>query len=419
MVTATLAEPLALPCGAVLPNRIAKAAMSEQLGDRSNRPTQRLDRLYERWGRGGSGLVITGNVMVDREHVGEPRNVVIEDARDLAALRSWAAAGRAGGAALWVQVNHPGRQALRIAGSRPVGPSAIAPKLPGAVTPHALREDEIEQIVARFARTAAIVRDAGFDGVQLHGAHGYLISQFLSPRANQRDDAWGGDAERRRRFPLEVLRATRAAVGDDFPVGIKLNSADFQRGGFTEEESGDVVAALAEAGIDLIEISGGTYEAPAMMGQARDQAAGGAQADGAVRASTREREAYFLDYAVRVRDRAPGVPLMVTGGFRSTAAMADALATGACDLVGVGRPLALHPDAAAELLDGSRARVDAGAKRIGVRTVDSVIDLFWHTRQLQRIGRGRDPWPGEHALHTLGAFLLVNGWGAARRRRGG
>ena len=203
-----------------------------------------------------------------------------------------------------------------------------------------------------------------------------------------------------------MLRATRSAVGDDFPVGIKLNSADFQRGGFTEQESGDVVGALAAAGIDLIEISGGTYEAPAMMGPRGP-------------ASTRAREAYFLDYAVRVRDRAPGVPLMVTGGFRSAAAMADAVGCGACDVVGIGRPLALHPDAAGQLLDGSRARVDAGARGIGMRTVDSAIDLYWHARQLQRIGRGRDPWPHEHALHTLAAFLLANGWGAARRRRGG
>ncbi|HST41522.1 MAG TPA: NADH:flavin oxidoreductase/NADH oxidase family protein [Conexibacter sp.] len=410
MLTATLADQLPLPCGAVLPNRIAKAAMSEQLGDRSNRPTRDLDRLYDRWGRGGSGLVVTGNVMVDRRHVGEPRNVVIEDSRDLPALGSWATAGRAGGAALWVQVNHPGRQAMRVAGSRPVAPSAVAPKIPGAVTPRALTGNEIEEIVARFARTAAVVREAGFDGVQLHGAHGYLISQFLSPRANVREDEWGGDPERRRRFVLEVLRATRAAVGDDFPVAIKLNSADFQRGGFSEEESVDVVVALAEAGIDLVEISGGTYEAPAMMGQARAQPQ---------RASTVAREAYFLDYAVRLRERVPELPLMVTGGFRSLAAMQEALAAGACDVIGLGRPLALHPDAVAGLLDGSRTRVDAGSRGLGVRTLDSLIDLVWHTRQLQRIGRGRDPWPREHALHTLGASLLANGWNVARRRRGG
>ncbi|MDO8186678.1 NADH:flavin oxidoreductase/NADH oxidase family protein [Conexibacter sp. JD483] len=412
MTTATLAEALPLPCGAVLPNRIAKAAMSEQLGDRSNRPTQQLDRLYERWGRDGAGLVITGNVMIDRRHVGEPRNVVVEDARDLPALRRWADAGRAGGSALWVQVNHPGRQALRIAGAHPVGPSAVAPKLPGAVTPRALTPHEIEQIVARFATTAAVVRDAGFDGVQLHGAHGYLISQFLSPRANVREDEWGGDAERRRRFALEVVGAVRAAVGDDFAVGIKLNSADFQRGGFSEDESVEVVAALAEAGVDLVEISGGTYESPAMMG--------GSDGDSAPqRASTAAREAYFLDYAERVRERVPGLPLMVTGGFRSLEGMAAAIGSGACDVVGIGRPLALHPDAVGELLAGTRARVDAGKRGLGVRRLDSAIDLFWHTRQLQRIGRGREPWAGEHALQTFAAFLLTNGWGAARRRRGG
>ncbi|WP_183344725.1 NADH:flavin oxidoreductase/NADH oxidase family protein [Conexibacter arvalis] len=417
----TIAAPLTLPCGAVLPNRLAKAAMSEQLGDRANRPTERLDRLYERWGAGGCGLVITGNVIVDRRHVGEPRNVVIEDERDLPALRRWAAAGKRGGAALWAQVNHPGRQALRIAGSQPVAPSAIAAKIPGAVTPHALTGAEIEQVVARFARTAAIVKAAGFDGVQLHGAHGYLISQFLSPRANRRDDDWGGDAERRRRFVLEVVRATRAAVGPEFPVAIKLNSADFQRGGFSEEESAAVVVALAEAGIDLVEISGGTYEAPVMMGAEGDGARTGAHARerASTRASTRAREAYFLDYAERIRAQVPGLPLMVTGGFRSTAAMDAALAGGACDVIGVGRPLALHPDAAAELLDGRRTRVDAGDKRIGVRLLDSVVDLFWHTRQMHRIGRGREPWAGEHALHTLTAFVLMNGWGSLRRKRGG
>ena len=426
METTTLAAPLTLPCGATLPNRLAKAAMSEQLADRANRPTPALDALYERWGAGGCGLVVTGNVMVDRRHVGEPRNVVVEDERDLPALRRWAAAGRRRGAAVWVQLNHPGRQALRIAGSRPVAPSPVAARIPGAVTPRELTGAEIEQIVARFARTAAIVQAAGFDGVQLHGAHGYLISQFLSPRANRRDDEWGGDAERRRRFVLEVVRATRAAVGRSFPIGIKLNSADFQRGGFDERESAAVVAALAEAGVDLVEVSGGTYEAPVMMGAAtgghvaaRSGAAEVSTHARHARASTRAREAYFLDYAERVRRAVPQLPLMVTGGFRTAAAMAAALADGGCDVIGVGRPLALHPDAGAGLLDGSLARVDAGGRRIGVRTLDSAIDLFWHTRQMQRIGRGREPWPREHALHTLGALLLVNGWGALRRKRGG
>ena len=405
---ARLADPLELPRGGALPNRIVKSAMSEQLADRTGGPTPELARLYARWGRGGAGLLVTGNVMVDRRHLGEPRNVVVEDDRDLEGLRSWATAAKAGGARAWVQVNHPGRQAMWFAGGRrPVAPSAVAADVPGYVTPRELTATEIEEIVARFAATAAVVERAGFDGVQLHGAHGYLISQFLSPRSNRRDDAWGGDALRRRRFVLEVLRATRAAVSPGFPVGIKLNSADFQRGGFSEEESAEVLVALAEEGIDLIEISGGTYEAPAMIGQARQ------------RESTRRREAYFLEYAETVRERLPGVPLLVTGGFRGRNAMEEALASGACDLVGVARPLAVAPDGPEELLAGRLDRLPASGARLGVRTLDGAIDLHWHTRQLHRLGAGGDPRPGEPAWRTAVGVLVDNGWGALRRKRGG
>jgi 2,4-dienoyl-CoA reductase-like NADH-dependent reductase (Old Yellow Enzyme family) len=332
----------------------------------------------------------------------------VEDGRDLDALRRWAQAGKVGGTPVWVQLNHPGRQALRIAGARPVAPSAIAPALPGAVTPRALTDAEIREIVARFAHSAAVVKEAGFDGVQLHGAHGYLISQFLSPRANRREDEWGGDAVRRRRFVLEAVRATRAAVGPRFPVAIKLNSADFQRGGFDEAESGAVVEALVAEGVDLVEISGGTYESPAMTGSLTR-----------TRESTRLREAYFLTYAEQVRDRAGNVPLMVTGGFRSRAAMGAAIDVRACDVVGLARPLALAPDGAAPLLDGSAERIDAGARRIGIRRLDDLLDLYWHTRQLHRIGAGHDPDPRESPLRTLTALVGASGWDSLRRRRGG
>ena len=400
----TLESPLALPCGTTLANRLAKAAMSEQLGDWHNRPTAELEQLYRTWGRSGAGLLLTGNVMVDRRHVGEPRNVVVEDDRDLEALRRWAQAGQSAGAQMWVQINHPGRQALRIAGAHPVAPSAITPKVPGAVKPHALTEDQIVEILNRFVTAATVVKAAGFDGVQLHAAHGYLISQFLSPAANVRDDDWGGDAERRRRFLLELVTRTRAAVGPAFPVSVKLNSADFQRGGITEEESAEVVVALADAGVDLVEISGGTYEAPAMVGG---------------RASTREREAYFLRYAEHVRQRVPDLALMVTGGFRTRQAMLDALRSGACDVIGLARPLAVEPDAPSGLLAD---RIDRLAERegaVGVKQLDAAVDLFWHTRQLQRLGHGKPPDRQAGALRTAAAMLAANGWGALRRKRGG
>lgn len=404
---ATLEAPFNLPCGTTLPNRLAKAAMSEQLSDRENRPTKELERLYARWGDHGAGLVITGNVMVDRRQLGEPRNVVVEDDRDLEALKRWADAGQAHGARLWMQINHPGRQAMPGGGVQAVAPSAAPPAMPGIRGARELTGDEILEIVERFATTAELAKRAGFSGVQLHGAHGYLISQFLSPRVNKRDDDWGGDAIRRRRFALEVYRAVRAAVDAEFPVAIKLNSTDFLRGGLDEDESAATVAALFAEGVDLVEVSGGTYEAPAMIGRARQQ-----------KASTREREAYFLEFADRLRAELPELPLMVTGGFRSRVAMEAAIAAGACDIVGVARPLALVPDGAAQLLSAERGRIDAGKPHVRNPKLQGAVDLYWHTRQLQRVGRGRRPNPRERGWRTALAFMADNGWNAFRRKRG-
>src|SRR5579883_561697 len=241
-----LARPLALPGGATLKNRIAKSAMSEQLGTKENAPTPGIARLYETWGKGGAGLLITGNVMIDRRALGEPGNVVLEDERDLELFGAWARAAQAEGARCWMQINHPGRQSPRAATKEPVAPSAVPLEGmgPAFAKPRALEEKEIHQIIARFATTARLATKAGFAGVQIHGAHGYLVSQFLSPRTNLREDGWGGTPEKRRRFLLEIVRAVKDATGSGKSVGLKLNSADFQRGGFTEEESMDVVRAL-------------------------------------------------------------------------------------------------------------------------------------------------------------------------------
>ncbi|QIS03180.1 NADH:flavin oxidoreductase [Nocardia brasiliensis] len=414
--TVTLSDQLTLPCGQVLPNRLMKSALSEGLADQGGSPGQRLERLYTRWGTGGFGLVVTGNVMVDRGHLGEPGNVVIDDDRDLDGLSRWAKATKDGGAPIWMQLNHPGRQANPLATrTRPVAPSAIAPKIPGMPTPRALTDAEIEAIIDRFATTAEIAETAGFDGVQIHGAHGYLVSQFLSPLANQRTDRWGGDAERRRRFVLEVVRRIRSAVSPGFAVGIKLNSADFQRGGFTEDESRAVVEQLAHEHLDLIEISGGSYESPAMMGRNDTRAE-----------STRAREAYFLDYAQTVRTAAAGVPIAVTGGFRSRSVMAEALAAADCDVIGLGRPTCLTTDAGTGLITerddrlrtvpiGVRGRL---ASFSGLRSFDGALDLQWHTDQLHLLGAGDDPDPARPWWKTTVTMLRRNGLDAFRRKRG-
>ena len=399
-----LVAQLPLPCGAILKNRIAKSAMSEQLGDRANRATPELARLYARWAAGGAGLVITGNVMVDRRALGEPRNVVLEDGRGLALIEAWAKAGTAKGTHLWMQLNHPGRQIPKFLSKEPVAPSAVRPELPGFGTPRALTGPEIDDLIARFGRSAALARQAGFTGVQIHGAHGYLVSQFLSPLTNRRTDEWGGALENRMRFLMGAYHAIRAAVGNDFPVSVKINSADFQRGGFSEEDASGVVDALAAAGVDLLEISGGTYEQPAMM-------------LGTPKESTVAREAYFLTFAERLRGRTK-VPFMVTGGFRSRAGMIDALQSGALDVVGLARPLALEPDLPARLLDESAERSAARPRRVGVKLLEGVTELSWHTLRLHRMGAGKDPDPDLSPARAAAMSVVLQGWGALRRKRG-
>lgn len=410
-----LQTPLTLPNGQVLPNRMMKSALSEALGNTSHGPSERLEQLYKRWGAGGFGLIITGNVMVDAGQLGEPGNVAIEDERDLAGLRRWATAAQDGGSRLWMQINHPGRQANPLAGrSRPVAPSAVAMNIPGAPTPRELSVAEIEEIIARFATAAQVAQSAGFDGVQIHAAHGYLIAQFLSPLSNLRTDDWGGDPQRRSRFLFAVIRAIRAKVSPGFSVGIKLNSADFQRGGFSEEESLNVLAQLAGEQIDLIEISGGSYEAPAMMGQTRAQ-------------STLDREAYFLEYAKTARAVAGNIPLAVTGGFRTKAAMAEAVGSAACDVIGLGRPTATAPDAASLILDLDQERLHAAQVRVGLRpvmsklmnlkTIDGFLDLQWHTDQLHRLGKGKNPDLKRPWWKTVGSMLGRNGFDALRSKR--
>ena len=405
-----LTDPLTLPCGAVLRNRIAKSAMSEDLAERGHLPGSALNALYARWASSGAGLLISGNVMVDARHLGEPNNIVFDPRTSPVsaspvsdALRAWAAAGQAEGTHFWPQINHPGRQTplSRV----PVAPSAIPLKLPGKLfaTPRALESSAIEDIVGRYGRAAGMSKDAGFSGVQIHGAHGYLVSQFLSPLSNQRDDAWGGDAERRRRFLVEIVRAMRAEVGPNFPIGVKLNSADFQRGGFTEEESMDVIGVLEAEGVDLLEISGGTYEKPAVTGAIRE-----------LRASTIAREAYFLEYARTVRQKT-NLPLLLTGGFRTRSGMVDALAgqRGCVDMIGLARPMALEPDLPRGLLDGSVLESRVQPKTTGIRSLDGLIEVSWYTYQLRRIAHGQAPDPGVWPW----TVLLRMAWQMLKQRR--
>ncbi|WP_445188063.1 NADH:flavin oxidoreductase/NADH oxidase family protein [Pseudonocardia sp. Cha107L01] len=399
-----LTSELCLGNGVTLPNRIAKAATSEHLATRHGAPTRQLTEVYRQLASTGAGLLISGNVMVDGSALEAHRNVVIEDERFLPALRDWAAATAGTDTKFILQLSHPGRQTMRglsVAGRRQdvVSASAVPLAISGAsrrmfTPPRALTEAEILALIDRFRTAARVAASAGFDGVELHAAHGYLFSQFLSPLVNQRQDRWGGSLENRMRLLLDTVRAVRAATPESFLLAVKLNSADFQRGGFDAEDALTVAKALQAEGVALIEVSGGTYENAAMISGTPK------------RASTAAREAYFLEFAERFA-RELTVPIMLSGGFRTRQGMIEALRGGAVDLIGLARPLAHEPDLAQRLLAGTADTSLVRRHAVGHRVVDDLIDGLWHQQQMARLGRGRPLRPERSAAVALAVVLLT------------
>lgn len=411
-----LVDSIKLPCGAVLKNRIAKAAMTEGLADAQNRATGRHVTLYRRWAEGGAGLLLTGNVMVDRRYLERPGNVAIDGPQTdeaKAGLEALADAATEAGAGIWMQISHAGRQSPKSVAAEPVGPSAIGLRLPGGqfAAPRALAQSEIETVIARFAHAASTAKAAGFTGVQIHAAHGYLISEFLNPLANRRDDQWGGPLENRARLLMRVVGAVRAKVGSGFPVSVKLNSSDFQKGGFSFDDCLQVIEWLNGAGIDLLEITGGNYEQPSMMGFEGVEPV----FEESVRASTRAREAYFIRYAEKAASVAR-MPLMVTGGFRTRAAMEEALSIGAADVIGLARPLCVDPDLPARLLSGAAEGAPAwettlrlGPGYFGPNSSNDIIKalngfgaMAFFYENLYRLADGRE---AKRRMALLPAFL--------------
>jgi len=324
--------PLVLPNGALISNRLAKASMEENMADYEHLPSEDLFRLYQAWADGGAGLILTGNVMIDRRALTGPGGIVLENDKHLDRFSEWARIGRSKGAQFWMQINHPGRQVPASLGQPTIAPSAVPLEL-GALSrmfpvPREMTEQEIDDVVQRFARTASLAERAGFTGVEIHAAHGYLISQFLSPLSNRRSDRWGGSLENRARLLRNVVEAVRARVRPEFCVSVKLNSADFQRGGFDTADARGVLEMLNALPVDLVEISGGNYEAPATIGSTRD-------------GRTLAREAYFLNLAKEMLSIAR-MPLMVTGGIRRIEIVERVLASGIA-IAGMASALAIEP----------------------------------------------------------------------------
>jgi 2,4-dienoyl-CoA reductase-like NADH-dependent reductase (Old Yellow Enzyme family) len=306
--------------------------------------------LYRRWGEGGAALLITGNVLVDRWHLERGGNLAIEGNQSnaaLAFLADMAAAAKAHGAHIWMQLNHAGRQTQKMINKNPKAPSNIGLKMGNGrfAKPTPMTAAEIAKVIAGFVHAAKTAESTGFDGVQIHAAHGYLMSQFLSPLSNRRTDEYGGTLENRARFLMDIIRGVREATRKRFAVSVKLNSADFQKGGFSDDESATVAKWLEEAGVDLIEVSGGNYEQPRMIDFDRKDPLANK------RESTIKREAYFLDFVPTLRAKV-SIPVMVTGGFRTVEAMQMAVSNDKVDMIGLGRPLVIDPDGAKKILNG-------------------------------------------------------------------
>ena len=396
--------------------------MTEGVADPLLRATPRHETLYRTWSEGGAGLLLTGNVQIDRTDLERPGNVAIDiseprtvstEARDR--LRAWARAGTAGGNHLWMQLSQAGWQSPRYVTREPRAPSDVQLRMLGNYAkPRPLAEAEILDFINRFAQAAVVAREAGFTGVQVHGAHGYLLSSFLSPVTNRRTDAWGGSLQNRARFLLEVVRAVRRAVGPDFPVALKLNSDDFRKGGFTNAECLEVVRWLNDESLDLLELSGGTYEQPRLLG-----AEGRADSVVALRPSTRAREAYFLEYAAEVRLVAR-MPLMVTGGFRTRAGMEAALVAGDCDMIGLGRPLCWQPDFPRRLLAREVESIERVEDRlkfrdhgwlsptsslVAIKMLNTFGAMSWYYCQIFRLADGQPAEMNRGIASTLLEYL--------------
>jgi 2,4-dienoyl-CoA reductase-like NADH-dependent reductase (Old Yellow Enzyme family) len=399
-MTTIFNKTISLPCGAVLSNRFAKAAMTEGLAGRLGVPGEELCRLYEIWSDGGAGMLLSGNIMVDRHHLERPGNVVIDRPPDLEmrqALKRWASSATRKGNHFWAQISHAGRQTQKMVNAKPKAPSAVKLALPGGQfgEPVELNCGEIEDIISRFGICAAAVKEAGFTGVQVHAAHGYLLSQFLSPRSNRRTDEFGGALANRARPLLAIIEEIRSTVGPDYPISVKLNSADFQKGGFAFEDSLQVAQWLEAASVDLIEISGGTYEQPKLLGIDGMEE----EENQNIPASTLMREAYFVDFAMAMRKKLK-IPLMVTGGFRQSIAMKQAIESGGADVIGLGRPMCVMTDAPNQLLNGIdelpryESQLALFPKWLSwltklkiLRTVSSFAVQYWYYGQIDSLGR--------------------------------
>ena len=386
-----LFTPITLPNGTTIKNRFFKSAMSEGMGTRDFQPKKNIATLYKRWAEGGTGLIITGNIMVDPKGTAEPGNIVFDKNSNMEILKNWANQGQQHGAKIMVQLNHPGKQVPKTIAKETVAPSAV-PLGNGLnklfSTPRALTTSEVEELVQKFVTSAKVAKEAGFSGVQIHAAHDYLISQFLSPHDNRRTDKYGGSLENRMRFLKEIYLGMREELGKDFTIGIKINSTDFKEDGLTEEDSLKTIIELANLGLDFVEISGGTYERPAMMGAT----------------SKSTNQVFFAEYSKKLKQKIE-IPVVVTGGIRSINAMNTLLNDSTTDFIGIARPLTIDPNIPNKIKQGTYTIVETTRVSTGVKKLDkifgSLLGIVYYQVLMQNIAKGKEPKATKNAWPSL------------------
>lgn len=392
-----LLEELILPNGVRLKNRFFKSAMSETMGRKDNNPSDELITLYKHWSKQSIGVIVSGNIMVDRRYLAEPGNVVLDDQSDVLAFSKWAEVGKAQGVPMWIQLNHPGKQMYRSMNQVPIAPSAIP--ISGSAKsafrpPRQMSTFEIKETIKKFVSAGIKAKEAGFTGVQIHAAHGYLINQFLSPADNQRTDRYGGSLENRMRFLIEIYQGLRESLGSDFTIALKLNASDFKEEGFGFEDCQQVVKTMSELGIDLIEISGGNYEAP-------------------VFGSESESGASFLTYAVAL-SKLTDVPIVSTGGFRQKDQMEEAIKSGV-SMIGLARPFVLYSNLVEVYQRTGNINLSTPRLTTKISKIDQalgpIIGVSYYEAQMKQIGSQRDiklstnAWP--YLLQTIKAHGLT------------
>ncbi|KAF4440219.1 hypothetical protein F53441_12361 [Fusarium austroafricanum] len=388
-------SPLQLRCGLVLKNRLIKTAMSEKMAE-DLLPSSNHERVYKRWAQGGWAALITGNIMVSDQYLGSNEDVAVTGSSSalLKKWSTWTAATQDPNCHMIAQLNHPGRQSPIGAGkrslfSKTIAPSAIPINLGDNIvaklirmlvfgTPKAMTSHDIDAVIAQFTQAARLAFKAGFQGVEVHAAHGFLLSQFISSRSNQRDDEFGGSTENRIELVLRIIRSIRKEVPKSFCAGVKINSADFrdEKGMFDMLRH---IELIQKEDIDYINLSGGSYEDPQMM------STGSSLKSSSTKARSSIREGFFLRTSQEIHSRFPELTLIVSGGFRSRNGVNGALDSGACDLIGVGRPAVKYPNLPAQIMfngniNDTEARFD----------VEAAPGAGWLASKVRSVGAGAE-----------------------------